>query len=286
MKAILSILPAPGQHWVGDGFPVRSMFSPRTLGEFISPFILMDYAGPFETPPTDHPRGVDVHPHRGFETVTVVYQGEVEHRDSAGNAGKIGPGDVQWMTAASGVVHEEKHGREFAARGGTLEMAQIWVNLPAKAKMSAPRYQEILAKAIPTVDLLNRAGAVRVVAGDFSGTPGATRTVTPLNLWDVSLKSGGVADLPVPAGHNTLLFMVRGRVHFPDGQSAGTTQLVVLGRDENGVSLQADEDSSAILLSGEPIDEPMVAHGPFVMNTQAEIRQAIEDYQSGRMGTL
>jgi quercetin 2,3-dioxygenase len=190
MKRIVSIERWPSSHWVGDGFPVRTIFTFDTLGYRISPFLLLDYAGPAEFEPSDKLRGVEEHPHRGFETVTILYQGELEHRDSAGNESKLGPGDVQWMTAASGVLHEEKHSRDFARQGGTLEMVQLWVNLPAKYKMNPPGYQTILNRQIPVAELSDGAGIVRVIAGEFGQIKGPARTFTPINLWDVRLKAG------------------------------------------------------------------------------------------------
>lgn len=210
MRKVLSVHRTDRGHWVGDGFPVRTAFSHQGHGHQISPFLLLDHAGPAEFPPSDRPRGVEEHPHKGFETVTIVYSGDVEHRDSAGGGGVIGPGDVQWMTAASGLVHEEMHGREFTKRGGTLEMVQLWVNLPAKDKQVGPRYQSIAAARIPEVPLPGRAGLARVIAGELGGTAGPASTFTPINLWDVRLDAGHRAELPVPEGHNTLLYVLSG----------------------------------------------------------------------------
>src|SRR5262245_42779365 len=198
MKPLASIQHGGNAHWVGDGFPVRTVFSPHSHGDAISPFLLLDYAGPATFPPADKPRGVEEHPHKGFETVTIVYSGEVEHRDSAGGGGRIGPGDVQWMTAASGLVHEEMHGREFTKRGGTFEVIQLWVNLPAKDKKGQPHYQAITAGQIPTAPLPGGSGTVRVIAGTFDGAKGPARTFTPVNVWDVRLTAGATADLAVP----------------------------------------------------------------------------------------
>jgi hypothetical protein len=288
-KTVVSVLSGPSPHWVGDGFPVRTIFAAHSHDPAtISPFLLLDYAGPKEFPPSPpgKPRGVDEHPHRGFETVTIVYQGQLEHRDSSGNSGTIGPGDVQWMTAASGVVHEEKHSRLFTERGGTFEVAQLWVNLPAREKMAKPRYQEILAKSIPGVELPHGAGRVRVIAGEFDGRAGPAHTVTPINLWDIRLNADRSAMLTLPAGTNTLLFVARGRASVADSPVLGAHDCAVMSQDGETVSIQAVEDSAILLLNGEPIEEPVVAHGPFVMNTAAQIEQAIVDYQSGRMGRL
>ena len=286
MKKVVSILRKPSVHWVGDGFPVRTVFSFDTLGYRISPFLLLDYAGPAEFAPADKPRGVDEHPHRGFETVTIVYQGELEHRDSAGNHGRIGPGDVQWMTAASGVVHEEKHSPEFTRRGGTLEMAQLWVNLPAEFKMSPPAYQTILDRTIPSVALPGDAGTVRVIAGEFGGAKGPAQTFTPINLWDLRLKAYSRAELNLPRGYTAGLFVLRGEVALPDSEREGETDLVLLTREGERLQIDAREDATLLVLNGEAIDEPVAAYGSFVMNSKTEITQAIEDYHNGRLGRL
>ena len=286
MKKVVSIERKPSAHWVGDGFPVRTVFSFDTLGYRISPFLLLDYAGPAKFAPADKPRGVDEHPHRGFETVTIVYQGELEHRDSAGNHGRIGPGDVQWMTAASGVVHEEKHSREFTRRGGTLEMAQLWVNLPSQFKMGPPAYQTILGRDIPSVELPDDAGTVRVIAGELGGVKGPAQTFTPVNLWDLRLKAYSRAELNLPRGFTAALFVLRGEVALPDSERAGETDLVLLTREGEELHIDAREDATLLVLNGEAIDEPVAAYGPFVMNSKTEITQAIEDYHNGRLGRL
>lgn len=274
----------PG-HWVGDGFPVRSMISYNHEPEVNDPFLLLDYAGPATFQPADKRRGVEVHPHRGFETVTIVYQGELSHRDSGGHAGHIGPGDVQWMTAASGVVHEEFHSDKFTRTGGSFEVVQLWVNLPAREKMSTPRYQELLAANIPTVNLPNEAGTARIIAGELLGSKGPARTVTPINLWDVKLRAGSKLDLPLPAGHTTLLAVQQGKV-LVNGEPVLAVELAQLERAGDSVALEAAMDVQLLVLTGEPIGEPVVGHGPFVMNTRDEISQAIRDYQAGRMGVL
>ena len=273
-------------HWVGDGFPVRTFFSYGD-GEAISPFLLLDYAGPARFEPAAQPRGVGPHPHRGFETVTIVYQGEVEHRDSAGNGGRIGPGDVQWMTAASGLVHEEMHGREFTRRGGTLEMVQLWVNLPARDKMSPPRYQDVLDAAIPKVELPQGAGTVRVIAGAFGGAKGPAQTFTPIDLWDVSLRAGQSVELPLHAGRTAMLLVQRGAVRLGGTDDVKAMELAMLDRSTTKVEVAATAgDARLLVLAGEPLGEPVVGYGPFVMNTQAEIRTAIRDFESGKMGAL
>jgi len=286
MKKVVSIVRKPSVHWVGDGFPVRTVFSFDTLGYRNSPFLLLDYGGPVDFAPADKPRGVDEHPHRGFETVTIVYQGELEHRDSAGNHGRLGPGDVQWMTAASGVVHEEKHSREFTRRGGTLEMAQLWVNLPSQFKMGPPAYQTILDCDIPSVSLPDDAGTMRVIAGEFGGAKGPAQTFTPINLWDLRLKAYHRVELDLPRGFTAAVFVLHGEVVLPDAERAGETDLALLTREGERLHIDAREDATLLLLNGEPIDEPVAAYGPFVMNSKTEITQAIEDYHNGRLGRL
>jgi len=285
-KHVQSVTARPPVHWVGDGFPVSSVFSPASSQTDFSPFILMDYAGPATFEPSHRPRGVDTHPHRGFETVTLVFQGELEHRDSAGNSGSIGPRDVQWMTAASGILHEEKHSQAFTRRGGVLEMAQLWVNLPAAKKMQAPRYQELRDAAIPRVSLPNDAGLVRVIAGAYRDRPGAATTATPVILWDVRAHAGNAVELPIPEGFNAAVYVRRGAIAMDGSETAREGQLVHLTREGQGARVRAEDDSELLVLGGTPIDEPVVAHGPFVMNTQNEIRQAIADLQAGRFGSL
>lgn len=285
-KSIQSVHRSTESHWVGNGFPVRTLISYRELGEQLNPFILLDYAGPREFPPTEQRLGVGQHPHRGFETVTLVYEGEVEHRDSSGGGGKIGPGDVQWMTAASGIVHEEFHGREFARRGGPFEMVQLWVNLPARDKMARPRYQGILDAQIPAVDLGDGRGALRVIAGEYGGSAGPAETFTPMHVWDIRLDSDEALDLLVPAGYRTALIVLRGSVRVNEDQVLEPAQLAVFEDDGTTIHLDGGGGTRALLLSGEPIEEPIVGHGPFVMNTTQEIHQAIADFQDGRMGRL
>lgn len=285
MKSLLKVYSAPAGHWVGDGFPVRTIFSYQSLGEAISPFLLLDYAGPARFEPADKPRGVEDHPHRGFETVTIVYQGRLDHRDSAGNHGTIGPGDVQWMTAASGVVHEEFHQSEFTRNGGVLEMVQLWVNLPAKFKMSAPKYQTLLNRDIPAL-ALSDGGLLRVIAGQFQGTQGPARTFTPIDLWDIRLVRGACANLAFPEGHNTAILVLRGSLRLNSSNVASDAELALFDRPGRKIAVEAQSETIALVLSGEPIHEPIVGRGPFVMNSEEEIRQAIFDYQSGRMGAL
>lgn len=280
LKQVTGIHAAGSSHWVGDGFPVRNLFPSNGIEQQVNPFLMLDYAGPREFPPSTKQPGVGEHPHRGFETVTIVYQGHLEHRDSSGSAGSIGPGDVQWMTAASGVVHEELFEKDFATRGGTLEMVQLWVNLPRADKMSPPGYQTITADIIPSH------GPARVIAGDIDGVRGPARTFTPVHLFDIRLKAGETAAIPVPAGHNSALVLLKGGVHVDSTLVEGEALLALLSQSGRAVHLAAEKDSTLLILGGQPIEEPVASYGPFVMNTQEEIRQAIEDYRAGRMGRL
>ena len=269
-------------HWVGDGFPVRSLFSYNMLGEHISPFLLLDYAGPHYFAPTTDRRGVGQHPHRGFETVTIVYDGEVEHKDSAGNGGIIGPGDVQWMTAAGGILHEEYHSPAFAKTGGPFKMVQLWVNLPAKDKMVPGGYQGIVAADIPEIDLPKGAGTARVIAGELLGAKGPAGTFTPINVWEVRLKSDADVTLALPEGHTAMLVVLGGHVTVGGSEPAGEAEMILLSREGGDVAIHADGEATLLVLTGEPIDEPIFGHGPFVMNTESEIRQAIDDFNNGR----
>ena len=286
MKKILGIYSAPRGHWVGDGFPVRSLFSYHSHGKEISPFLLLDYAGPAHFDPADRPRGVGEHPHRGFETVTIVYEGEVEHRDSTGAGGKIGPGDVQWMTAASGILHEEFHSAEYTRTGGPFEMVQLWVNLPAADKMAAPRYQTLLNQNIPSIALPGGAGRVRVIAGEYHGHRGPAQTHTPVNVWDVRLNPGQTSRFELPEGHTLAGGGPHGAVAGNGGESARAGAKALLWRAGRRPVLEAEKEERILLLGGEPIDEPIVGHGPFVMNTVDEIQKAFADFHSGRFGRI
>ncbi|MND88227.1 Quercetin 2,3-dioxygenase [compost metagenome] len=286
MKKVIGIYSAPRQHWVGDGFPVRSLFSYHSHGKALSPFLLLDRAGPAEFEPGDHARGVGQHPHRGFETVTIVYEGEVAHRDSTGQGGVIGPGDVQWMSAAAGIMHEEFHSEAFTRAGGTLDMVQLWVNLPARDKMSAPGYQAIRSDSIPEVALPDGAGSVRLIAGDYAGRQGPARTFSPMNVWDLRLKAGASLVLPAVDGWNTAIVVLKGSVRINGQEEAGEAQLVLLDPRGSDLQLESHEGAVLLLLSGEPIDEPIVGYGPFVMNSQEEITQAIDDFNSGRFANI
>lgn len=282
-KKVLGVYGAAGSHWVGDGFPVRTIFPSHGVSD-LSPFLMLDYAGPAHFKPSNRPRGVEQHPHRGFETVTIAYRGSVDHRDSAGNSGTINPGDVQWMTAASGVVHEEMHGKDFTAKGGDFEMVQLWVNLPAAAKMSKPAYQGIVSAQIPRVELGTGAYA-RVIAGELNGTKGPAKTFTPVNVFDLRMEVGGRGELKVPAGQNATIVLLRGDV-VVNGSTAlkGEAKIARLSPSGESVTLEAKAESLLLVLSGEPINESVASYGPFVMNTEAELRQAFADYQAGRMG--
>jgi len=286
MKRILGTYRVRESHWVGDGFPVRTIFSYHELGRELSPFLMLDHAGPTSFAPSDSQRGVGWHPHRGFETVTVVIDGEVEHEDSAGNSGRIGPGDVQWMTAGAGVLHTELHGRDYARRGGPFEMLQFWVNLPARKKMMPPRYQTLMAADIPVVTLPGDSGEVRVIAGDFRGARGPAQTVTPLDLLEVRLRAGRRLLPDLQDGHTAGLFVTRGEIRVNDQETVSGGDLIVLDRAGENALLSADSDATLFLMSGLPLDEPISGYGPFVMNTADEIRQAISDMRSGRLGAV
>jgi redox-sensitive bicupin YhaK (pirin superfamily) len=285
-KELIGIYQSGSEHMVGDGFPVRNMIPGTGVDEQLSPFLLLDYMGPAYFPPTDRRLGVGEHPHRGFETVTIMYQGKVAHRDSTGSGGVIGPGDVQWMTAASGIVHEELHESEFARRGGMLEGIQLWVNLPRAFKMSSPRYQTLINGDIPAIELTEGAGRLRVIAGEFRGRRGPAKTFSPIHLYDVFLKAGHEVELALPERFNTSAFVLHGRVVINGAQAARAAELALFGHKGERLMLTADEEATILVLSGEPIGEPIARYGPFVMNTQAELVQAVEDYRAGRMGHL
>ena len=286
MKTVRGIYSNPHMHWVGDGFPVRSLFDYQGLGKQLSPFLLLDHAGPAEFAPSNKPRGVGQHPHRGFETVSIVYEGEVAHRDSTGQGGVIGPGDVQWMTAGSGILHEEFHSPAFTHKGGQLHMVQLWVNLPAKDKMTAPGYQAILNAEIPKVEIDNGAATARVIAGEFLGALGAAHTFTPMQVVDLAIQAGTSVRLPAHVGWNTALVILKGKAQINQEHAAHEAQLVVFSQEGDALVIDAKEDVQALLLSGLPLDEPIVGHGPFVMNTMDEIKQAFVDFQSGGFGRM
>jgi redox-sensitive bicupin YhaK (pirin superfamily) len=284
MKKIKRIVRDVAQHWVGDGFPVRSLFSYGGENEF-DPFLLLDYAGPHAFAADEAKRGVGEHPHRGFETVTILYQGELEHRDSSGSHGTIGPGDVQWMTAASGIVHEEFHSRRFAKEGGTLEMIQLWVNLRSKDKLAPPKYQDLRDEQFPRVELDGDAGTARVIAGQFLDAGGAASTFSPINVWDLQLKSAARVALNVPGGHTTVLIAQSGSVEV-NNTPLKAVELALFDREGDLITIDSKTETRILVLTGEPLGEPVVGQGPFVMNSREEIHQAIRDYQAGKMGHL
>ncbi len=284
MKKVLLARTEVDSHWVGDGFPVRNFFSYTDLAEHLSPFLLMDYAGPRDFPPTEKRLGVGEHPHRGFETVTIVYSGEVEHRDSTGAGGTIGPGDVQWMTAASGILHEEFHGREFAKRGGDFEMIQLWVNLPKAHKMDPPGYQEIQRRMIPEVELPHGAGSLRIIAGSHGDAKGPARTFSPTNLWDLTLNAKSTVDLELPENHTAALFLMRGTITVSKSETITGPALCILDPAGTRLFLESDSSAKILFLGGKPLNEPIVGYGPFVMNTEEEIRTAIRDFRNGTLG--
>lgn len=286
MKKLRGIQRSVDRHWVGDGFPVRTLFAYPNEGELLSPFLLLDYAGPTEFSPTTERRGVGAHPHRGFETVTIVYAGEVEHRDSSGGGGRIGEGDVQWMTAASGIVHEEFHGREYAKRGGPFEMVQLWVNLPRKDKTAPPGYQAIVDGQIPSVALAGGLGTARVIAGELAGAKGPARTFTPMQVVDLKLHGTKREEIAVPEGWTTVVVVLRGSLRVDGSEPVEEAEVGLFDRPGQGIVIDEASEARALLLSGEPIHEPIVGMGPFVMNSPGEIRQAMIDFESGRMGRL
>ncbi|MFD1712245.1 pirin family protein [Ottowia sp. GY511] len=287
-KRVLAKVSAPGRHWVGDGFPVHGMFGYNGPGVAErSPFLMLDYAAPTTfSPHSGHRRGVGQHPHRGFETVTIVYDGEVEHRDSTGAGGVIGRGDVQWMTAGGGILHEEFHSEAYSRSGGPFEMVQLWVNLPARDKMTPAHYQGITDAQIPSVALPADAGRVRVIAGEHGGQRGPAETYTPMHVWDVRLNAGATADLAQPEGWSTLVVVLDGTVMVNGTEVLRAAEMATLSTEGSGLTVEANGNAKLLVLAGEPIDEPVVGYGPFVMNSQAQIAEAITDFNSGRFGGL
>jgi len=286
MKEVLGVYQAARPHWVGDGFPVRNIFSYNTFGQHISPFLLLDYAAPYQFTPGKTPRGVGQHPHRGFETVTIAYQGEVSHRDSSGGGGTIREGDVQWMTAGAGVIHEEFHSEEFTASGGTFEMVQLWVNLPAKDKMTPGRYQSLTKADIPVLNLGDDAGTLRVIAGAYADTAGPAQTFSPIDIWDVKLNAGKRVTFHAAAGRHVAVVVLRGAVRVNDDHELRNASLAILDQQAGAFSIDAAEDTTLLVLSGEPLNEPIEGYGPFVMNTPLQIREAMDDFNAGRFGTI
>lgn len=285
MKKVLGIYSPSSPHWVGDGFPVKTLFSYDVFGEKISPFLLLDYAGPMMFQPSSNKRGVGVHPHRGFETVTLVYQGGVAHRDSSGQGGTIGPGDVQWMTAGSGILHEEYHSDEFAQTGGQMEMVQLWVNLPTSHKMTAPKYQAITAEQIPQFSILEGKGKIRLIAGELFNQKGPADTHTPMMVLDMSLTSGSKYLLPVAQAWSGIVMLRKGQANV-NGQLVTEGQTMILSHEGQDIEIESPDTSELVILTGKPLGEPILGHGPFVMNTQAEIETAIKDFQQGKFGHI
>ncbi|WP_180082722.1 pirin family protein [Acinetobacter sp. YH12201] len=287
MKKIIGVYRNQNMHWVGDGFPVKNLFSYDRLGQAISPFLLLDYAAPYHFSPTTQQHGVGSHPHRGFETVTIAYQGEVTHKDSVGGGGTIQSGDVQWMTAGAGLVHEEFHSAEFAQKGGLFEMVQLWVNLPAADKMTAPKYQAIIAKDIPVINFEQDAGYIRVIAGNYAGHTGPASTHSQVNVWDGELKAEQIQHLHVPVDHNVLLVLLSGEIQLNRTQQVQDSSIVMFAQDgEIDIRVEALQDSKFLLLTGQPLNEPIQGYGPFVMNSKDEIIQAFNDFNSGKFGEI
>lgn len=282
------VVSPPEAHYVGDGFRVHN-FVPSTYRldmQRMNPIIMMDYNSKFHFPPSEVPRGVGVHPHRGFETVTIAYKGRVEHHDSAGGGGVIGEGDVQWMTAASGVLHKEYHEKEWSKEGGIFQMVQLWINLPAKDKMSQPKYQAIENGKMQRYPLNNDMGEIEIIAGNYKGVDGTAFTFTPLNLFNAKLKKGGTADFSFPKNFNTALLIIEGSIVVNGVEKAPVDNFVLMANDGEEFSIEATEDAVVLILSGEPIHEPIAAHGPFVMNTREELVQAFNDFNEGKFGYL
>ncbi len=287
MKKISGVYRNQQMHWVGDGFPVKNLFSYDRLGQAISPFLLLDYAAPYHFDPTTAQRGVGSHPHRGFETVTIAYQGEVTHKDSHGGGGTIKTGDVQWMTAGAGLVHEEFHSPTFAETGGLFEMVQLWVNLPAADKMTAPKYQAIEAEGIPVIQFDDGAGHIRVIAGQFAEQTGPASTFSPVNVWDGALKAGHAQYIHVPVDHNTLVVVLEGEMSLNGSQKVADHSIVLFANDGKAeIQLEATTDAKFLVLTGKPLNEPIQGHGPFVMNSKNEIIQAFSDFNSGKFGEI
>lgn len=285
-KNIEAVIAPREPHFVGDGFRVHNFIPSGYHLDMrrMDPFIMLDYNSKFDFPATDKPKGVGVHPHRGFETVTIAYQGSVSHHDSAGGGGTIHQGDVQWMTAASGVLHKEYHAEEFYKKGGIFQMVQLWVNLPAKDKMSAPKYQAIAHKDIPTVEVEN--GFVEVIAGEYNQAKGAASTFSPVHMLNAKLNEGGKANFNFPAHYNTILLVIEGEVKVNNQEIVPTDHLLLFTNEGEDFTIEATESSVVLILSGEPLNEPIASYGPFVMNTQEQIREAFDDYNHGKFGTL
>lgn len=288
MKKVAKVHFAPEKHWVGNGFQVQSMFTYNDKDKNLDPFLMMDYNPPrhFDGGRKSDFRGVGEHPHRGFETVTIAYQGEVAHADSSGGGGIIGTGDVQWMTAGAGLMHEEFHSEKFSREGGMFEMVQLWVNLPAKDKMTPPKYQAIKSDEIPVVQLADDAGKARIIAGNLDNTSGAASTFSPVNMWDVVMNAGKTHTFAVPESHNLIILVLDGTIQINGDDIARRGELVTFERGGADVQIEANNESKLLILTGEPLNEPIVGYGPFVMNTEDEILQAVYDIQNGKFGAI
>jgi len=284
-RKIKTIAPAGDMHMVGDGFRTRNFIDRRHWHE-LSPFLVADYNEPWQLMPTDHPRGVGVHPHKGFETVTIAWEGHIAHEDSSGGKGEIGPGDVQWMTAGSGILHKEFHAESFSKRGGNLHMMQLWVNLPAAAKNTPPSYQDIAAASIPQVELPDNGGTIRVIAGAYGGEKGPAKTFTRMQMLDIRLNAGATSRFNMQDDDNSMLLVLSGNIMVNDEKQVRSGQLVSFENGTGAISIESNNEAHLLLLSGEAIDEPIASYGPFVMNTQEEIRQALADFQAGKFGSL
>jgi len=287
-KSVQQVLPPPAPHMVGDGFRVHNFFpSGYNMDQKrMSPFFMMDYNSKIDFSPRETPRGVGVHPHRGFETVTIAYHGKVAHHDSFGNSGVISEGDVQWMTAGSGILHKEYHEEEFSKKGGEFQMVQLWVNLPSRDKKSKPKYQAISLAQMGKYELPENGGIVEVIAGEYNGVKGPASTFTPIEMYNIRLTKNGNVTLNLPGNFNTGILVVEGSVKVNENESASQDHFILFKNDGETISLHAEEDTVLLVLSGEPIDEPIVAYGPFVMNTHDEIQEAMDDFRMGKYGVL
>jgi redox-sensitive bicupin YhaK (pirin superfamily) len=287
-KSIEAILPPPSPHMVGDGFRVHNFFPHYSIigMQGMSPFFLLDYNSMVVIPPSDIPKGVGVHPHRGFETVTIAYKGKVAHHDSAGNSGVISEGDVQWMTAGSGILHKEYHEKEFSKKGGPFQMVQLWVNLPSRLKMTTPKYQGIENKNMSKYHFGDGGGVVEIIAGSYKGIKGSAYTFTPVSLFNTRISAKGVADFSFPEKNNTGLLVIEGEIQINGSKTVGQDNFVLFKHENENFYITGVKDSIVLILSGEPINEPIASHGPFLMNTEKEIQEAFDDYYDGKFGFL
>ncbi|WP_417800904.1 pirin family protein [Tenacibaculum sp.] len=285
-RSIEKIVKPGTPHFVGDGFRVHNFIPGTSTMQRMDPFIMLDYNSKYNFPPTDKPKGVGVHPHRGFETVTIAYKGRVEHGDSAGGGGIIGEGDVQWMTAASGVLHKEFHETEWSKTGGEFQMVQLWVNLPAKDKMSPPKYQAIANAEMAKISLADGGGEIEVIAGAYEGNKGPASTFSPINMFNVKLKKGVTTSLTFPENYTTAILSIEGSVKVNESNNVLEDYFALFKNDGDTFTLEALDDAVILVLSGEPLNEPIAAHGPFVMNTKQELIEAFQDFNTGKFGYL